>query len=161
HGSFLHRHDRHEDYLAAMIAAVLGGQSVADWRFPELPAMPGRSCAIIILDVILGAGRHLLGLLDTLRQKQQLDLVLGLLDEVGLERLVRAATEAEEPPAAMSVATFADMAVRLAAMRVPPHTDAAASRRQAISIWLALDRRASPRAVWYGLRMLQRLLREP
>jgi hypothetical protein len=159
-GFLLHRYNRREDYLAAMIAAVLGGQSAADWCFPELPATAGRPRAILILDILLGAGGHLPGLLETLSWARKLDVALGLLDEVGLERLLRAATEAEESPA-MSGATFADMAVRLAAMRMPPQTEAAASRRQAIALWLALDRRPSPRAVWHGLQMLRRLLCEP
>jgi hypothetical protein len=160
-GFFLYRYERREDYLAAMIAAVLAGQSAADWRFPELPATPGRPRAILLLDIFLGAGRHLPGLLETLLHTRQLNTALGLLDEVGLDRLLRAVTEVEESPAPMSIVMFTEIAVLLSALGVPPQTEPAASRRQAISIWLAIHRRPSPRAVWHSLQMLRRVLREP
>jgi len=147
------------DYLAELALAIFEGSSAPRWRFPELPA-DGTPRAIALLDMLLGAGRDLAPTLARLQQVGRLAAVLALLDEVGLERLLRVASEADPVPGA-SVATLEAVLLQLARAREAPSEDEAAGRRQAVRLWLDLERAFAARDVWNALRLIARLLRDP
>jgi hypothetical protein len=161
-GALLRRHETRAAYLAAMVAHVLDdGGGGTGWAFPELAALPGRPAAIAILDILLGAGPPLPELLATLARARLLDAALALLDEVGLERLLRALAGTVEGEDAPSVEQAVAIARALARDGTPPAQGEAASRRQALALWLAHAPTLAPRAVWQTIRLLRRMLVEP
>jgi hypothetical protein len=97
--------------------------------------------------------------LEELRRAGDLTRALGLIDEVGLERLLRAV--AEEGDAALSLEQFVVVAKALLALGAPPGGGEAATRRRAIELWLRLERRAPARGVFHAIRLLLSLLQEP
>jgi hypothetical protein len=147
------------DYLAELALTILERRSAPKWRFPELPP-DGVPRAIALLDMLLGSGRDLAETLARLRQAGRLAAVLALLDEVGLERLLRAASEAEAAPGAPG-ATLEAVLLQLARAREAPGEDEAAGRRQAVRLWLDLERGFAARDVWNALRLIARLVRDP
>lgn len=160
-GTLLRRHETRAAYLAAMVTHVLDCGGGTAWAFPELAAVPGRPAAVAILDVLLGAGPLLREVLTQLAHERRLEEALAPLDEVGLERLLRALAESyggTEPATAEQGILVARALVR--AGTTPAH-GAVASRRQALALWLALDATLPPRTVWQIIQLLRRLLSEP
>jgi hypothetical protein len=128
---------------------------------PELAERPGRPSAIAILDLLLGAGPELAEALDALSRAGRLRSALGLLDEVGLERLIRALAEAEARAPDLAVAQVVELATFMADRRTPPEPGDAASRTQAIGLWLELGRAMPIRGLWFAGRLLLRMLEQP
>jgi hypothetical protein len=158
-GDRVRRFDTPESYRAAMIVAILAGERGAAWQFPELAAHAGQPAAVAVLAVLLRAGPKLGEVLARLLALGKLDHALAGLDEVGLERLMR--TAAETANAALTTAQFVRVATMLAGQGAPPRRGDAAGRRQAIGLWLALERTLPLRGVWNALRLLLRLLEAP
>ena len=161
-GEKVRRFESRASYVAAMIVhASRGPPEGRSWQFPELDAKAGRHPAIVVLDLLLESGSALGDVLEELRREGKLMAVLALLDEVGMERLVRAVAEVEDGYGALASAQLVAVASALAAMRTPPSIGEAASRRQAIELWLRLGREMPLRGIWYGTRLLLRFLEEP
>jgi hypothetical protein len=160
-GTMLRRFDSPVAYRAAMIAHILTGAPRQSWQFPELAGREGRPSAILVLDLLLETGPLLAAVLDELCRARALEAMLAQLDEVGLERLLRAVAEAEGGASALTLNQFIAVGLVLAAQRIPPLRGQAVSRRQAVGIWLQLDRALPLRGIWYALQLLLRLLEEP
>jgi hypothetical protein len=161
-GEKLRRFESRASYVAAMIAhASRGPPEGGSWRFPELNAKAGRHPAIVVLDLLLESGAILGDVIEQLSREGRLTAILALLDEVGMERLMRAIAEAEGEDNALTSAQLIAIASALAATRSPPAVGEAASRRQAIELWLKFGRETPLRGLWYGARLLLRFLEEP
>jgi hypothetical protein len=161
-GEMLRRFETRAAYIAAMIAsAARGPPDGASWRFPELQAEAGRHPAIAVLNLLLDAGQLLGDVLDELRRDNRLGTTLALLDEVGLERILRLVADIDGGDGALTVLQLVELALALAAARIAPARGEAASRRQAIEVWLRLNRSIPLRGAWYGIRLLLRFLEEP
>ena len=161
-GERLRRFESRASYVAAMIVhATRGPPEGRSWQFPELDAKAGRHPAIVVLDLLLESGSVLGDVLEELRREGKLMAALALFDEVGMERLVRAVAEAEGGEGALTAAQLVAIASALAAMRTPPSIGEAASRRQAIELWLKFGRDMPLRGIWHGARLLLRFLEEP
>ena len=161
-GEKLRRFESRASYLAAMIVhASRGPPEGRSWQFPELDAKAGRHPAIVVLDLLLESGSDLGDVLKELRREGKLMATLALLDEVGMERLMRAIAEAESGDGALTSAQLMAITSTLAAMRSPPAVGEAASRRQAIELWLKFGWEMPLRGLWYGARLLLRFLEEP
>ena len=161
-GERLRHFESPASYLAAMIAyASRGPPEGRPWQFPELEARAGRHPAIVVLDLLLESGPLLGEVLEELRRAGNLVMALALLDEVGLEQLLRTVAEAEGGDFALTAAQLIAVASALVAMRTPPGIGEAASRRQAIELWLKFRREMPLRGIWYGTRLLLRFLEEP
>jgi hypothetical protein len=160
-GEKLRRFESRAAYVAAMIVHASRGPPEGSWQFPELNVKAGRHPAIVVLDLLLESGAGLSDVLEELSREGKLLAALALLDEVGMERLVRAVAETEGGDGAVTAAQLIAIASALAAMRSPPSIGEAASRRQAIELWLKFGRETSLRGLWYGTRLLLRFLEEP
>ena len=161
-GEMIRRFESHAAYLAAMIAtAARGPPEGRSWQFPELRAEAGRHPAIVVLGLLLESAPLVGDVLHELRRAGKLPAALALLDEVGLERILRAVAEVEGGDGALSLHQLAAVASSLVAMRAPPGGAEAASRRRAIELWLQLGREMPLRGVWYATRLLLQFLEEP
>ena len=161
-GERVRRFESRASYLAAMIVhASRGPPQGRSWQFPELDAKTGRHPAIVVLDLLLESGSDLGDVLEELRRDGKLISTLALLDEVGMERLVRAVAEAEGGDGALTAAQLVAVASALATMRTPPSIGETASRRQAVELWFRLGRDMPLRGIWYGTKLLLRFLQEP
>jgi hypothetical protein len=160
-GEMVRRFESRTAYVAAMVVHALQGSPEARcWQFPELASRAGRHPAIVVLD-LLQSGSLLGDVLEALRRAGKLVAVLALLDEVGLERLVRVAAEDEGGDGALTTAQLVALASALLAMRTPPVAGESASRRGAIELWLQFCREMPVRGIWHGSRLLLRFLEEP
>ena len=158
----LRRFQTRAAYVAEMIVFVSRGPPTDTfWEFPELLAKVGRQPALIVLDLLLEAGPRLGEVLEELRRANKLVLVLAMLDEIALERVLRAISEVEGGDGALNAAQLVTLASVLVATRTPPRVGDAASRRQAIEVWLQLRGEMPVRGVWYGVRLLLQFLEEP
>jgi hypothetical protein len=160
-GGRLRRHDSWAGYVAAAIGDILAGRPIPDWAVPELAVRADRPAAILVLDLLLDAGPGMGDVLAVLRVAGTLGPAVGLLDEVGLERLLRAVAEAEARPADLTAAQVVELAQAMARRGLAPTSGDAVSRRQAIMLWLDLDRALPLRGVWLGGLLLLRLLQRP
>ncbi len=161
-GERLRRFENRASYVVAMIVhAARGPPEGRSWQFPELDAKAGRHPTIIVLDLLLESGAVLGDVIEELSREGRLTATLALLDEVGMERLMRAVAEAEGGDGALTAAQLIAIASALATMRSPPAVGEAASRRQAIELWLKFGRETPLRGLWYGARLLLRFLEEP
>ena len=161
-GEKLRRFESRASYVAAMIAhASRGPPEAKSWQFPELDAKAGRHPALVVLDLLLESGADLSDALAELSREGKLMAALALLDEVGMERLMRAVAEAEGGDGALTSAQLIAIASALAATRSPPAVGEAASRRQAVELWLRFGRETPLRGLWHGARLLLQFLEEP
>jgi hypothetical protein len=160
-GTMLRRFESPAAYSIAMITHILSDATRHIWQFPELAGREDRPTAILVLELLLETGPLLAGVLEELHRARALEAVLVRLEEVGLERLMRAVTKSESGTSALTVNQFMAIGSVLAAQHVPPLRGQAVSRRQAIGIWLQLDRALPLRGIWYALQLLLRLLEEP
>ena len=160
-GARLRTHATRGDYVAAAVEDLLAGRTIPPWAVPELAGRTDWPAAIAILQLLVGAGGALSEALEALRAAGRLEAALGLLDEVGLERVLRALAEAEMRAPDLTAAQVVELAVGLAARRTPPIADDAGSRRQAIGLWLELGRALPVRGLWFAVRLLRRILEQP
>jgi hypothetical protein len=160
-GTVLRRFESPAAYRAAMITHILSGVPPHIWQFPELAGRENHPAAILALELLLETGLLLPVVLEQLHRARALDATLARLDEVALERLLRAVAEAESRTSELTLNQFVAVGSVLATQRVPPPHGDAASRRQAVGIWLQLERNLPLRGIWYALRLLLRILEEP
>jgi hypothetical protein len=159
-GESLRRFASPAAYNAEMIAHLLGSGSPQAWQFPELATKARLPPAIAILEILLEAGPFLPELLDALSRMRKLDAALLLLDEVALERLIRAVAEQRDDRSTLTAVEVVAIARELASRGHPP-AGGDAGRRQAVRLWLRLGRSLPLRGIWQGLRLVLRLLEEP
>jgi hypothetical protein len=100
-------------------------------------------------------------MLAELARIDALDAALVVLDEVGLERLLRAVATTHGGDEVLDVSQLLLIAVTLANTAAPPQGGGAASRRQAVRLWLQIGRHLPLRGVWHALRLLLRILEQP
>jgi hypothetical protein len=161
-GERLRRFASRASYVAAMIAyASRGPPEGGPWQFPELVALAGRHPAIVVLDLLLESGPLLGDVLEELSRAGKLIMALGLLDEVGMERVLRTIGEAEGRENALTGEQLVAIASALVALRTPPGGGEAATRRRAVELWLRFRRGMPLRGIWYGTKLLLLFLEEP
>jgi hypothetical protein len=160
-GERLRRFDGCAAYLAAMIAAVLTAAPRPAWQFPEIAEQAARPPTVQVLDLLEEAGALLGDVLAELRRQQLIDAALAMLDEVCLERLIRTAATTHGGTSALDLDQLLRVAAALVATAAAPQGSAAASRRQAVRLWLQLDRALPLRGIWNALRLLLRILEQP
>ncbi len=158
-GDRVRRFETPASYRAAMIAAILDGEREGAWPFPELASHAGQPVSVAVLEVLLSGGPPPDEVLARLAARGKLEHALSGLDEVGLERVMRAV--AGMAAGGLTTAQFIRVAAMLAGLAAPPRRGDAAGRRQAIGLWLALERTLPLRGVWNALRLLLRLLEAP
>jgi hypothetical protein len=160
-GERLRRFDGRAAYLAAMIAAVLTAAPRTAWQFPEIAEHATRPPAVQVSDLLVKAGPLLGEVLAELRRLRLLDAALAMLDEVCLERLIRVAPTIDRGDGALDVEQVLRIAAALVETAAAPQGGAAATRRQAVRLWLQLDRTLPLRGIWNALRLLLRILEQP
>ena len=151
-GERLRRFDGRAAYLAAMIAAVLTAAPRTAWQFPEIAEHATRPPAVQVSDLLVKAGPLLGEVLAELRRLRLLDAALAMLDEVCLERLIRVAPTIDRGDGALDVEQVLRIAAALVETAAAPQGGAAATRRQAVRLWLQLDRTLPLRGIWNARR---------
>jgi hypothetical protein len=155
------RHDTQATYKAAMIHRIATQGLAPSWEFPELEAWSGLAPAQATLAALLEEPLLAGDILAELERRGGLDPVILAWDELAQERVMQAvaitnsnATELTLPILLEILrATIADDGLRT---RWP-----LGSRRQAMRLWVRLDRHRPLRMVWEGLRVLAIALERP
>jgi hypothetical protein len=160
-GERLRRFDGRAAYLAAMIAALMTAAPRRAWQFPEIAERGIGPSAAEVVDLLVEAGPLLGEVMTELRRLRVLNAALVLLDEIRLERLIRAAASVDGGDGALDLDQLQLIAATLVETAAAPRSGAAASRRQAVQLWLQLHRRLPLRGIWNALRLLLQILEQP
>jgi hypothetical protein len=130
------------------------------WEFPELKALRSALPWGATLEILL-ADSPPSEILTELDRLGWLELVLTMLGELSLERIMQAlsAWECSEP--ALSLAALIEVGYAAAATGGMHRQWPLSGQHQAIRLWVRMHRQLPLRAVWHGLRLLQRLLEMP
>jgi hypothetical protein len=153
----LARYESRGRYQAAMLHHLATQGGGPSWQFPELAAAT-TSKSQTALDVLVAEPRVIVETLEQLAASGSLEIVLGMWDDLALERVVRVVAEGEGSRRDISLAELIEL-THLAGVpdglfRSWPF----AGRAQAIRVWLRLSKRLPLRDVWHALRLLRRLL---
>jgi hypothetical protein len=157
----IRRYQNQATYRAAMIYHVATQGLSSQWEFPELDGWISSSPPETCLGVLLSLPELVVEILMQLARDNRLEPVLALWDEVLMEQVIRAMGNMKEMLPELKLEDFIALG---RAATIPEGLFlqwSIASRRQAARLWLRLSRRFHIRAVWHGLRLLQRFLETP
>ena len=157
----IRRYQSQAEYNAALLQYLLTEGALPTWQFPELSGWQGQRAPQASHGFLLRDRTQIGDTIAQLARTSWLEPLLGIWDEVQLERLMQgiSATEGAERP--MTLTSLVELA-RAAAAPGGLHSQwSIANRRQAVRLWSRLARRLQLQAIWHGLRLLLRFVERP
>lgn len=157
----IRRYQSHAEYIASLVRHLLTEGATPTWQFPELVELQGQPAPQAALEFLLLEPAEIADTVFHLSRANWLEPLLGILDELQLERLMQAIAPVEGSERGLDVAALIELGQSMSAPGALHSQWPMASRRQAIRLWSRLPRRFPLRAMWHGMRLLVYLLENP
>jgi hypothetical protein len=148
-------------YRAAMIHHMATRGMAPCWEFPELETLRGSIPSEAALQVLLDEPEHIEHVIEELHREGWLDIVLGLWNEISLERLIQAVAAISPGAESLPLATLVELGRAASAFDGLQARWSLADRRQAIRLWVRLQRPIPLRSVHNALWLMLMLLENP
>src|SRR5437016_6872798 len=161
-GTFcIRRYQSQAEYNAALLQYLLTEGTLPTWQFPELSEWEGQRAAQASHGFLLRDRTQIADTIAQLARIAWLEPLLGIWDELQLERLMQAISETEGAERGMTLTSLVELAEAAAAPGGLHSQWPMANRHQAVRLWSRLARRFQLRAIWHGLRLLLGFLERP
>jgi hypothetical protein len=148
-------------YRAALLQCLVAGDRSAAWQFPEMASLSTLGAADAALRIMLDHPPAVAATIRELSRAGGLDAVLGVWDELALERVMQAIAGIEGGSDDITLPDFIALVRAASASGVLLRAWPFAHRRQAIRLWASAAASMSVRDVWHALRLIRLLVETP